>query len=236
MSSIFLTAVKELFTRQNMQISGEQAVLFEKYFDMIAEKNKVMNLTRILDPEEAAQKHFFDSVSILKYIDIKQNAKVIDIGTGAGFPGIPLKIMRPDLQITLLDSSSKKIDFVYEAAKIIGLDVNTLSARAEELSLTQPCRESFDYAVSRAVASLPMLLELSIPFIKTGGQFIAYKGADYEAELALCRGAEKQLHLNLKDIYMPYAERSHALIVYQKLQNTPPKYPRKFSVIKIKPL
>ena len=176
MKSDFYLAVENIFSKYGLPVTPEQVELFEAFFHLVTEKNKVMNLTRITEPKEAAQKHFFDSVSILKYMNIKQNAKIIDIGTGAGFPGVPLKIMRPDLQLTLIDSSKKKIDFLNEAAGELNLDIRCIFARAEELCMGKPYREGFDIALSRAVASLPVLLEVCTPFVKKECIFYCLQG------------------------------------------------------------
>lgn len=233
--SEFKTAVKTVFSQNEMPLDGEQAELFERYYALMTEKNKVMNLTRITEPSDAALKHFYDSASVLKYVDIEKNALVADIGTGAGFPGIPLKILRPDLQLTLIDSSEKKTAFVRQAAKELGLAVTCLVGRAEDLVRTA-LRESFGYALSRAVASLPALLELCIPFVKKGGLFIAYKGADYEEELAASANARNILNAEVQHVFLPYAERSHALLTFLKRESTEQKYPRKYALIKSKPL
>ena len=236
MKSEFYQAAEEIFVSQGLAVSEEQLVLFGRFYELLTEKNKVMNLTRITSPQEAAQKHFFDSVSILKYIDLPQGARVVDIGTGAGFPAIPLKIMRPDIALTAIDSSGKKIAFVSEAAKELGLDIETIAARAEELAADTHYRESYDYALSRAVAVLPVLLELCIPFVKPNGFFIAYKGADYENELISSQTALAKLKAGQKDVYLPFAQLQHALMVFQKNEPTPKIFPRKFSQIKNKPL
>jgi 16S rRNA (guanine527-N7)-methyltransferase len=236
MKSEFYSAVEDIFTANLLPVTPEQAGLFEQFYELMLEKNNVTNLTRITAPAEAAQKHFFDSVSVLKYVDIIQNATVMDIGSGAGFPGIPLKIIRPDIRLTLLDSSAKKIGFVRDAAKKTGLHAEAVCARAEELAAQKPFREGFDIVLSRAVASLPVLLELCIPFVKKGGLFVAYKGADYETELNESKNAIRQLNIDIEDIFLPYTDRSHALIVFRKLAITPPIYPRKFATIKKKHL
>lgn len=236
MKSGFYQAVEEIFVSQGLAVSENQLHLFERFFQLLTEKNKVMNLTRITSPQEAAEKHFFDSVSVLKYFDWPQGARIIDIGTGPGFPAIPLKIMRPDMTMTAIDSSGKKTAFVAEAAKELGLDIETVSARAEELAADPQYRESYDYALSRAVASLPILLELCIPFVKPNGFFIAWKGADYKNELASSQTALENLKTTQKEIFFPFADRQHALMVFQKNEPTSGIFPRKFSQIKNRPL
>ncbi len=144
--------------------------------------------------------------------------------------------MRPDIALTAIDSSGKKIAFVSEAAHALGLDIETIAARAEELAVDAHYREGYDYALSRAVAALPVLLELCIPFVKPNGFFIAYKGADYEKELIASQTALAKLKAGQKDVYLPFADRRHALIVFQKNEPTPKIFPRKFSRIKNRPL
>ncbi len=236
MSSVFTDSLEKILTKYGITSNEEQLLLFGKFYELLIEKNKKMNLTRITEPYKAALKHFYDSLSVLKFIDLKKGSKLIDIGTGAGFPGIPVKIARPDLDITLLDSSAKKTDFAAEAAKSLGIDVKTLCARAEALARDNLFREEFDYALSRAVAPLNLLLELCVPFVKTGGVFIAYKGADYKTELDFSASAIKILDTQVKDIFYPYEERAHALIVFEKLKAADIKFPRKFSAIKKRPL
>lgn len=236
MKSEFYQKAEEIFALQGLDITPEQLKLFEQFYDIILDKNKVMNLTRITSPEEAAQKHFFDSVSLLKYIDFPKNACVIDIGTGAGFPALPVKIMRPDIQLTAVDSSAKKIAFLSEASHTLGLNIEAIAARAEELANNSRYRESFHIVLSRAVASLPVLLELCIPFVRKGGLFIAYKGSDHEKELTLSKTALIKLKSCIKEIFHPFEQRDHALMVFQKLEFTPKIFPRKFSQIKNRPL
>lgn len=153
----------------NIAINDKQKSAFEIYAGMLIEWNKKMNLTAITAENEIAVKHFIDSISVLKYINLKPNADLVDIGTGAGFPGIPLKIMRPDIKLTLLDSLNKRLIFLEEVCKAINLKADIIHARAEELSQNPEYREKFDYAVSRAVANLPSLCEYCIPYIKNGG-------------------------------------------------------------------
>ena len=167
----------------NLDIPDDSLQLFEIYARLLTEKNKVMNLTAVTDRDGIAVKHFADSISILSSVDIQSEASVIDIGTGAGFPGIPLLIMRRDIRLTLVDSTAKKIDFVSDVLKELGLSANTVPGRAEELSHIEEYREKYDFCVSRAVASLNILCELCIPFLKTGGLFIAMKGSKADEEI-----------------------------------------------------
>ena len=151
--------------RFNIELTEEQINRFNIYCNMLIEWNSKMNLTAIKEPTEIAVKHFVDSCSVLNYVKIKKNAKVIDIGTGAGFPGIPLKILREDLDITLLDSLNKRLVFLNEVAKELNLELNTVHSRAEDLGRQENHREQYDIAISRAVAPLNVLSEYSIPFL-----------------------------------------------------------------------
>jgi 16S rRNA (guanine527-N7)-methyltransferase len=233
--SVFNDAVKSVFNQNSLPLSEEQAALFGGFYTAVAEKNKVMNLTRITEPGESAVRHFYDSACVLKYVDFSAGAKIIDIGTGAGFPGVPLAILRPDISVTLLDSSEKKTDFLRQAAGELGLKIEVLTGRAEELGHSSQ-REKYDIAVSRAVASLPALLELCLPFVKTGGLFVAYKGADYAEEIKASTNAVKAMHAEAKDVFLPYESRANALIVFRKLKETDARFPRKYAQIKNKPL
>ncbi len=221
-----------------VSLSDRQKKDFAVYAQMLVEWNKKMNLTAITEEDEIAVKHFLDSLSVLHYADIQQNASVIDIGTGAGFPGIPLKIMRPDLHLTLLDSLNKRLIFLEEVCKAIGAEANIIHARAEEYSLKVAYREQFDYAVSRAVANLPSLCEYCLPYVRKGGMFIAMKGADGESELSLAKnaiallgGKTKQLH----SFTLPDGG-TRTIITITKVSATPAKYPRRGTKIAKQPL
>jgi len=219
---------------------------FTKY---LLSENKKYNLTSITDINEIIVKHYIDSVMILKYFDIPENANIIDIGTGAGFPGVPLAIMRPDLNITFLDSSNKKIKFI---EKFAGAGIHNLyCGRAEEYGRDINIRESYDYAVSRAVARLNILCELASPFIKPGGYFIAYKSKAAHEEIIEAENALKILDLKIEkiiefDLHVgrddPGAPQNQTennkriLIKIKKLKKTSPKYPRNFANITKNPL
>jgi 16S rRNA (guanine527-N7)-methyltransferase len=211
--------------------SGQAETMFD-YWRMLAEANRDINLTAITDEDEAAVKHFYDSIFCEDYIP--QNAKVIDIGTGAGFPGIPLKIARPDIQITLLDSVAKKMNFVESAAAKAGVRAEIICGRAEEIALG-PLRDSFDVCVSRAVASLRMLLELCLPFVRKDGIFLAYK-AEWEEELNEAKGALGQLGGAFREIKPGAAGNNHVVLVIDKIKETPKGYPRRFARILKNPL
>ena len=156
---------------------------FDKYAQILVETNKVMNLTAITEPDEIVIKHFADCLSVFKYVDIPQNAKVIDVGTGAGFPGIALLIARPDIELTLLDSLNKRIVFLENVLEELGLTAETVHLRAEQGGQDKKYREKYDFAFARAVAGLPVLCEYCLPFVKVGGEFVAMKASSAENEI-----------------------------------------------------
>ncbi len=199
------------------------------YYEFVVEKNKVMNLTAITEFEEFVQKHFVDSLSICKYVDLNQPLSLLDVGTGAGFPGIPLKIMFPELQITLLDSLQKRIRFLLDVIFELKLeDIEAIHGRAEELKSKGNYFEQFDYVVSRAVASLPTLAEYCIPYVKVNGYFIAYKAnADEEIEQAgnALRILGGKIE-SVKEFELPDTDYHRSLVMIRKVKNTDSKYPR----------
>ncbi len=212
---------------------------FAKYCERLIEVNKVMNLTAITDPNEIYLRHFADSVSLLGCTDFN-GKKVIDVGTGAGFPGLPIKIANDSISLTLLDSLRKRVDFLSETTALLGLDdVSCIHARAEEQAFKDGFRDSFDIALSRAVASLPMLCELCLPFVKPGGLFLAMKSRDYKEELNNAENAIKALQGRVERIFeysLSCSDLSYCVIVIKKLANTPSKYPRRFAKIQKNPL
>ena len=219
-------------------LSLDRTQQLEKLRDIILEWNEKINLTRIVEPEEVAVKHFADSLALTKYFDIPENASLIDVGTGAGFPGIPLKIFREDIKLTLLDSLNKRLNFLDTVAEEIGIDVNTVHSRAEDAGKDVAQRESYDIAISRAVARLNTLCEYCIPLVKVGGSFIAMKAADYKEELKEAENAVKILGGEVVSVNEFNLEGAgeRALIVINKKDNTSDKYPRAGKKIKNKPL
>ena len=202
---------------------------FEDFKGRVLEKNKVMNLTAITEDEEFNIKHFLDSLSLLKLEEIQGAKRVLDLGTGAGFPGVPLKIAKKYLDITLLDSLKKRIDFLNETIEDMGLEgIRGIHARAEELSRKDDYREAFDLVTSRAVANLATLYEYCLPFVKVGGYMVAMKGPDIEGELKEGQAALKALGgelVEVKKIDLPQ-DIEHTLVLVKKIKTTPKKYPR----------
>lgn len=210
---------------------------YRKYYERLDEVNRVMNLTAINGEEDTARLHFLDCVAILTHVDMR-GARVIDVGTGAGFPGLALKIAQPDMALTLLDSLDKRVNFLRETADLLELeDVECIHARAEEAA--QARRESYDFATARAVARLELLCELCLPFVRVGGCFVAMKGPDVAEELnAAARAisvlggrAEKPVSYTI-----PETDITHTLVIIKKERPTPAKYPRRWAQIKKSPL
>ena len=186
--------------RLGISLTDEQLSRFEKLSNLLVEQNKTMNLTAITDPDGIAVKHFADSISVLTAAEMPQGAKVLDVGTGAGFPGIPLLIMRPDLDLTMIDSTAKKLKYVENTVNELGLTATTLHTRAEEAGQSKEYREKFDFVCSRAVAALNVLCEYCLPFVKQNGLFIAMKGAAGQAvqNMNLMFGLAEDTGLRLK--------------------------------------
>lgn len=223
-----------------VMLTNEQIDQFTKYFEILVEWNKVMNLTGITDFEEVLVKHFVDSLAVAKIVDMKDVKSVIDIGTGAGFPGIPLKIAFPHLKITLLDSLKKRIGFLNEVIAQLGLqNIETIHGRAEEYAKQKSYRESYDLCVSRAVANLAALTEYCLPYVSAGGKFIPYKSGKIEEELAESKNAVKILGGDISDVKkfcLPSSDIERSFIIIEKVKKTPGKYPRKAGLPTREPL
>lgn len=204
---------------------------FEKYREVLVEYNKYMNLTGITEQRDVYIKHFLDSVAIFENGYIMDDISIIDVGTGAGFPGIPYKICNPNIKLTLLDSLKKRINFLKEVGSSIGFeDIEYIHGRAEDFGQNLNYREKYDIATARAVASLPVLLELCVPYIKVGGFFICLKGPNVENEIEESKNAMKILGVKLVekiDVQLPDEELKHNILVFKKLEKTTKKYPRK---------
>lgn len=234
-----ITVLFEEAKKLGIELSNSQLDKFNEYKDFLLEYNSHTNLTSITDSKDIAIKHFLDSILVAKFFEIPQNAKIIDIGTGAGFPGVPLKILRPDINLTLVDSLNKRIRFLSELCKKINIEADIIHARAEELSRKEKFREKFDIAVSRAVAPLNILCEYCIPYLKTGGFFVSLKGSNFEEEIKNSKNALEVLGakiINIKSFDLPENKGNRSIIAIKKNQNILKKYPRSNSQISKKPL
>ena len=224
----------------HISLSEEQEEQFLRYYELLIEWNQVMNLTAITEHDEVMQKHFVDSLSIVKGMDMSGAKKVIDIGTGAGFPGIPLKIIYPHLEVVLLDSLNKRIKFLNEVINSLGLsNITAIHGRAEDFAKKPEYRECFDVCVSRAVANLSSLSEYCIPYVKPGGMFVSYKSGVVEEELEQAKKAIFLLGGEKKDVVrftLPDSDIDRALVMIQKAKTTPKKYPRKAGMPSKEPL
>ena len=213
---------------------------FIKYKDLIKEWNEKINLTAITEDEDIIKKHFIDSIKIYKFSPLKECKKIMDIGTGAGFPGIPMKIIDSSKEIVLLDSLNKRIKFLNEVVNELALtNITTLHGRAEDYSRKEEYREKSDAVVSRAVANLAVLSEFCIPYVKLGGYFVAMKGPAIDEEIKEGENAISTLGGKIKDIIKVQIEESdlqHNLVVIKKIKNTPQKYPRKAGILSKNPL
>lgn len=220
-------------------LTENQYEQFQKYFELLAEWNEKMNLTAITDESGVALKHFADSLSLLNFVDIPQNSTLADVGTGAGFPGVVLKIARPDIKLTLIDSLNKRLVFLNEVCSQLGIDAELIHSRAEDGARDEKLRESFDFAVSRAVARMNVLSEYCLPYVKVGGAFCAMKGAQANEEFKESLNAINTLGGKLENKYffeLPENGGERAIAVVRKVKNTPQKYPRQSGKIKAKAL
>lgn len=236
MSEIFESKMNAL----GIVLTDVQKQQFDKFYELLVEWNRVMNLTGITEYEEVNEKHFVDSVSLVKAIDIDKVQTVIDIGTGAGFPGIPLKIAFPHLKVVLLDSLNKRINFLNVVINELGLtDIKTIHGRAEDYAKQVEYREQFDICVSRAVANLSTLSEYCIPYVKVGGMFIPYKSGEIDEEVQQAKRAIQILGGKLEEVIkfqLPDTEINRSFVKINKTQNTAKKYPRKAGLPTKEPL
>ena len=240
--------IKALKDNGDITLTEHQQEQMFKLAQRLVEVNEVMNLTAITDEDGIILRHIADSLLISEYIE--PNATIIDVGCGAGFPSLPLAIARPDLKITSLDSTEKRIKYVKETAELLGLtNVTTVTARAEEFASLPQNREKFDYATARAVASLPILCELTIPFVKIGGKLVAMKAKGAREEFEMSRSAIRQLasansleNTTLHEVALvgcvngEEINENRTIIVVNKLSSTPKRFPRKYAQIKKTPL
>lgn len=232
------TYLTEAIKDYKIKLNEEQLSQLERYYELLCEWNEKINLTAITDPKGVAVKHFADSLSIFNYIDVPQNARVIDVGTGAGFPGVVLKIARPDIQLTLLDSLQKRLNFLSVVCDELNLDAELIHSRAEEGGQDLDLREGFDLVVSRAVAQLNILSEYCIPYVRLSGSLVAFKGTA-EGEIKAAKKAIGILGGRIKNIHtfeLPLEGSGRTLVEIEKVALTPDKYPRQNGKIKSKPL
>ena len=223
------------FNSVGLTLSREQYDKLRIYSKFLVEYNEKVNLTAIKEPMEILRKHFIDSIMVTKFTDIPLNSTIIDVGTGAGFPSVPIKIYRPDVKITLLDSLNKRVDFLKQLCEKLEIDAEFIHGRAEDFSNKVEYREKFDYSCARAVANMSLLSELCIPFVKINGSFLAMKGPNEDISLGanavniLGGCIEKETEYKLFD-------ESRKIVIVKKISQTPPKYPRNSSQIKKKAL
>ena len=218
----------------NLSLTEQTQKRLCAFGEAVVEQNKVMNLTAITEPAQVAKLHLLDSLSVLTVADLS-GKRVIDVGCGAGFPGVPLKIACPDMELTLLDSLGKRMNWLETVLPQLGVEAQCVTARAEEA--VQTCRETYDYATSRAVARLPILLELTAPYVKVGGAVLAMKGTAAREELEESHNAIKKLGLKLESVReFPIDGTAHTVIVLRKTAPTPKQYPRRYAKIKQSPL
>lgn len=224
----------------DIRYTNEMLEQFQKYYDILIEWNKVMNLTGITEYDEVISKHFIDSLSIVKAIDMNQISNLIDIGTGAGFPGIPIKIVFPHVKVTLLDSLNKRVKFLDAVIEEVEIkDINAVHGRAEELAKQKNYREKYELCVSRAVANLASLSEYCLPFVNVGGNFISYKSGDIEDELNTSKNAIKILGgkiIEVNKFQLPATDITRSLIIVNKIKKTDSKFPRRAGIPTKEPL
>ena len=223
------------FKSAGLELSRELYGKLDIYADFLVEYNEKVNLTAITDASEILKKHFIDSIVLSQHVDIPENSSIIDVGTGAGFPSVPLKLFRPDIKLTLLDSLNKRVEFLRQLCEKLDIDAEFIHGRAEDFSKLPEYREKYDFSCARAVANLSLLSEFCIPFVKVGGSFISMKGPN--EDISEGENAVKLLGGDITDIaeYDLFGEQRRIINV-KKISQTPPKYPRNSSQIKKKQL
>ena len=232
--STMQTALREGLPRLGLELSDAACEKLCAFGHAVIEQNKVMNLTAITEPAQVAKLHLLDSISLLSLQDLR-GKRMIDVGCGAGFPGVPVKIACPEVELTLLDSLGKRMAWLEQILPQLGIEAKCVTARAEE-AVTQ-CREQYDIATSRAVARLNILLELTAPYVKVGGAVLAMKGTAAMEELEEAKNAIKRLGLTVEKVeQFPADGTAHTVIVLRKVAHTPPQYPRRYAKIKQSPL
>ncbi len=231
--------IAPLCSEFGVEITDEIKNRLNLYGNLLLEWNEKMNLTAIKEPEEVLFKHFYDCILFFKNVEIPENATVADVGTGAGFPGMVLKIVRPDLEVTLIDSLNKRLVFLNEVISVLGLKgIKTVHSRAEDAGKNPLYREKFQVVTARAVASMPVLLEYCLPLVENGGMFVGMKGPSVEEELKVCDNALKVLGGRKPQIFTETltGDEKRAFVLCKKISQTPSKYPRKPSDISKRPL
>lgn len=228
----------ELLSKNGIELTPEAAERFNVYGNYLLEENEKINLTAITDPEEVVVKHFLDCALFLKYVDLPAGAAVADIGSGAGFPSMVLKILRPDIELTMIDSLNKRIEFLKRLSDKLRLETEAIHFRAEDAGHQESLRESFDFVTARAVARMSVLSEYCLPLVKKGGMFVAMKGPAAEEELADSKNALGILCGEINDVFSYFLPSGDArsIITVKKISQTPPKYPRQHTKITKKPL
>ena len=226
-----LTVLEQGCEQIGISLNEEQKQQFIAFYEYLVEKNKVMNLTGITEFQEVLVKHFLDSLACVKAVDMKKVTTVMDIGTGAGFPGVPLKIAFPHLEACLLDSLKKRVNFLEETFALLKLqNITAIHGRAEEFAKNKSYRETYDLCVSRAVSNLATLSEYCLPYVKVGGKFISYKSGTVQEEAEQAEKAVRILGGKIQDVVyfnLPDSELKRSLVVIEKIKPTPGKYPRK---------
>ena len=226
-----IESFKKKVNMLHIKLSDKQYNQYVTYYEMVVEKNKVMNLTGITEFQEVLVKHFLDSLACVKTVDMTKVSKIMDIGTGAGFPGVPLKIAFPHLEACLLDSLKKRVNFLEETFALLKLEnITAIHGRAEEFAKNKAYREQYDLCVSRAVSNLATLSEYCLPYVKVGGNFISYKSGTVQEELQQAEKAVKILGGKIQDVVyfnLPDSEIQRSLVVIEKMKPTPGRYPRK---------
>ena len=227
-NSVFLADLKEW----NLELNETQLLQLEKYYEMLVEKNKVMNLTAITEYEDVLKKHFLDSLALSQLMKLDgKKYKLLDMGTGAGFPGIPIKIAFPNIDITLIDSLNKRVIFLNEVITALSLTkIKAIHGRAEDFAKKDLLREKFDYCVSRAVANLSSLCEFCLPYVKIGGKFISYKSEKAKEELNASKNAISILgggNVSCDKFLLPDTDFNRTFVIIEKVKDTPMRYPRK---------
>ena len=236
----FKEKLKARALKEEISLSTKQLDQFELFYNMLIETNKSMNLTAITDEDEVIEKHFIDSLSCRRVMDMTKVKTCIDVGTGAGFPGIPLKIVYPEIQFVLVDSLNKRVGFLNEVKKALGLEgLEALHGRAEDFAKKKEYREQFDLCISRAVANLSTLSEYCLPFVAVNGSFVSYKSGDSEEEIHQAKHAISLLGGKVKNVdkfQLPGTDMGRALVEIKKTKQTPGKYPRKAGLPAKEPL